>query len=109
MTLETGKLKDRVTIQSKIETRDDYGQPIKTWVDVAGVWAWVKFNNGTEYNTGGAQQAETSASIRIRWREDLDTSMRVLFKTKIYNIKAVLPSSDKDYVDLAVNEGLNDG
>lgn len=109
MTLEAGKLTDRITIQHKTSVQDSFGQPIYTWTDLASVWAWVKFTNGLEYNSGGGEQAETNASMRIRWRTDLNTSMRVLFKTKTYNIKAVLPSSDRDYIDLAVNEGLNDG
>lgn len=109
MTLEAGKLKDRITIQHKVSARDGIGQPIYTWTDLASVWAWVKFINGAEYNRADAEQAETTASIRIRWRTDLDTSMRVIFRAKHYNIKAILPSADLDYIDLAVSEGLNDG
>jgi SPP1 family predicted phage head-tail adaptor len=39
------------------------------------------------------------ASIRIRYREDIDHSMRVSYKGKTYNIIAVLPGSP-EHVDL---------
>lgn len=109
MTLESGKLTDRITIQSKTSAQDAFGQEIHTWSDMVSVWAWVKFTNGAEFIDGGAEHAETQASIRIRWRTDLNTSMRIIFRAKTYNIKAVLPSAGREYVDLAVSEGLNDG
>jgi SPP1 family predicted phage head-tail adaptor len=108
MTLESGKLTDRITIQSFSSTRDSFGQPVETWADLVSLWAWVKYTNGQEFISAG-QQAETQASMRIRYRTDLTTSMRVSFNSKLFNIKAVLPSSERDYVDLVVSEGLNNG
>lgn len=108
MTLETGKLTDRITVQSFTQSRDSFGQPIETWYDLVSLWAWVKYTSGKEFMSAG-QQAETQASMRIRYRTDIDTSMRVSFNAKLFNIKAVLPSAERDYVDLVVSEGLNNG
>jgi SPP1 family predicted phage head-tail adaptor len=47
--------------------------------------------------------------MRILWRLDITTAMRVKFRGDIYDIKAILPSSDHDYVDLAVVTGVNNG
>lgn len=104
-----GKLRDRITIQSKIDTRDDFGQPISTWSDLATVWAHVLFINGKEAISTNVDTASKSASMRIRYRTDIDTSMRIMFNGATYNIKAVLPAHGRDFIDLATDTGLNNG
>lgn len=109
MSLSAGKLKDRIVIQNKTSVRDSFGQPIDTWADFATLWAWLKFKNGSEFIAAGSEHAQTDASIRIRYRADISPAMRIVFGGDIYNIKAVLPSSDKDYIDLVAVKGLNNG
>ena len=48
--MQTGRLRERVTIQQENVTRDASGQELKTWPDVATVWArvvssarWMRF------------------------------------------------------------------
>lgn len=97
-----GSLRHRVTIQYPDATRDDYGQPIVTWRDLATVWANVKNMTGTafarmEFETAGVEVSRATTSIRIRMRDDVTHDMRVKHRGRLYEIKAVL--NDEDWLD----------
>lgn len=104
-----GSLRDRITIQSKTDTFDAFGQPISAWSEYAVVWANVLFGNGKEAISSQQEIASKQASMRIRWRTDIDTTMRVLFNGATYNIKAVLPAQNREHIDLVTDTGLNNG
>lgn len=106
--MRAGALRDRVTIQAFTSTRDTFGQEVEAWADVATVWAHVRFLNGREFISADRQVQQAVASIRIRRRE-VTPSMRIVFDGDTYNITAVLPGSDRVYVDLAVTAGVADG
>lgn len=91
----------RVTIQRNTPVRDNFGQPVENWTDVATVWADVRFSSGKEFIAGDKQTASANASIRIRKRA-VTTDMRVIFDGESYDIVAVLPSLDS--VDLVVRQ-----
>jgi len=86
-------MNDRITLQRRGTGRDALGQPVESWPNIATVWADVLFQSGAEVMRAGADTAIVKCSIRIRARSDLDTSARVLFKSKIYDVKSALPDS----------------
>src|SRR5690606_11880366 len=91
----------RLTIQAPGTAVDALGQPIPGWTDVATVWGDVRHLNGTESIKAGAVTSAVNASIRIRWRTGLDAGMRVLVGATVYEIKAVLPDTQRrEHVDL---------
>jgi SPP1 family predicted phage head-tail adaptor len=94
-----GRLRHRVTIERRGTAVDAIGQPVETWSPYATVWADVRHQQGLEAIHAGAPTSVARASIRIRYREDIDHSMRVSYKGKTYNIIAVLPGSP-EHVDL---------
>ena len=80
----------RIKIQQRGTARDEAGQPVETWVDVAQVWAEIRDISGREFVAAGAEQAEVTTRIRI-WRRDAVTAaMRVLHGTVVYDIKSPL-------------------
>jgi|SRR5450830_618091 len=80
----------RIKIQQRGTGRDDGGQRIDTWTDVAQVWADIRDISGREFVAAGADQAEVTTRIRI-WRRDAVTAaMRVLHGAKVYEIKSAL-------------------
>ena len=95
-----GQLKNKVTLQTLTETVDPIGQPINTWVDVATVWADIRYLSGLESIKSDADVSIAKVSIRVRYRADIKPSMRAVCDGVIYQIKAVLPSG-KVYIDLA--------
>ena len=95
------KLTHYITVQQKQKTEDALGQTIETWVDYASMWANVKFESGAEFNRANRESSEVVASVRVRYREDITTEMRVMFKGKVYNLYSQpLPDNFKEYIDL---------
>ena len=100
--MRAGDLRTRVTIQKKGGGVDDWGQPIPgSWTDVATVWSDFRHLSGSESIRADAETSIVKASIRIRWRSDLNAGMRVLVGEKVYSIGAVLPDLvGRQHVDL---------
>ena len=100
--MKIGSLNRQVTIQSPPTAEDALGQPTGSWTTVATVWANVRLLNGLETIKGGAEASVAKASIRIRYRTDVTSAMRVVHGSTTYEIKAVLPDvAGKQYLDLA--------
>lgn len=93
-------LNHRVTIEQRVTGEDEIGQPINTWATVDEVWASVKHLSGLSAIKSDADVSIVKASIRIRYRTDLNAGMRVTHGGEQYDIKAVLPDARKQYVDL---------
>lgn len=108
--MRAGKLNRRVTIQQPGPTRDTAGQPTTGWVDFDSVWADVRYMNGRQYTTSNAEASSATVSIRVRYRTDLSSIMRVVHGVTIFDILAVLPDEeDRDHLDLACSTGVNNG
>ena len=95
-------LNRRVTIERKTGGVDAIGQPLpEGWETLAQVWANVRHLSGSESIKADTVTSEVKASIRIRYRSDIDAGMRVVLGAKTYEIRAVMPDEvRRDYVDL---------
>lgn len=108
--INAGRLRHRVTIQSRVNVPDSFGQPIPTWTDVDTVWAAVEPLQGREFFTADNINSEVTTRIRIRWRSGLNTSMRVSFDGRLYNIHSIItPREVHDEMQLMCTEGVNNG
>lgn len=108
--MEAGKLRHRVTIQSKTVAPDDYGGPVETWVDVATVPASVEPLQGRELANAQTVNTETTTRITMRYRADLLPSHRITFDGKYYNLHSIVDEElkHKSLVIMA-SQGLNEG
>jgi SPP1 family predicted phage head-tail adaptor len=117
--MRAGDLNRRVRIERHEQDQDGLGQPIDTWTEVATVWCNVRMLTGKETLTSDAEVASATASIRIRYRTDVDNGMRaVLLKfidrqpvdDVVFNILAPLPNvASREYTDLACSAYANNG
>ncbi|WP_343728519.1 phage head closure protein [Duganella sp.] len=99
--MRSESLRDRIAIQRRAVGQDEIGQPVEAWEEVTKVWANIRHPSGIEAARAGASTSLVRASIRIRYRADCSAGMRVVHKTMVYDIQAVLPDEvRKDYVDL---------
>lgn len=107
-----GKYRHRVTIERQVEGQDPSdGSPTVEWALVqAGVPAEVLTGPGRETIAANAQQAETTARINLRWFPGLDQSDRILWDSKVYNIKSLeTDSTGRREWRATCSDGLNDG
>ncbi|GAA6121453.1 phage head closure protein [Acidovorax sp. FG27] len=100
MTLDAGDLNRRITIQAPGTARDAAGQPIGGWIEVATVWADVRQQSGLQAIKADAPMTKLAASIRIRWRQGVEDTMRVLYDGQVYTIATVIRDPRRMFMDL---------
>ena len=84
-----GHLKHRITIQKLVTITNENGITEENYVDHKEVWASIRNLYGKEFYEAAAVQKEMTVKFIIRATSDLDESMRILFKGKIYNITSI--------------------
>lgn len=110
--MRAGQLNRRITIQERTTGQDAAGQPLLTWTDFAKVWSFPVGKTGllTMKEQGDVPLPIKQYSFRIRYREDIDESMRVLYRGLKFDIKQVrLDLAERKWTDLVCQQGGNDG
>lgn len=110
--MRAGTLRHRGTIQRREQVQNPETGSIATqWVDVETTWMSIEPLSAREFIAAQAEQSEISARIVMRYRDDIDATMRIVHRGKIFNIKGVLPDPDsgREYLTLPVSMGVNDG
>lgn len=113
MSIAADSFPNRVVIQRRVPGVDAAGQPIDAWMEVATAWANIKGQTGMGSITSPRENVSASIerySIRIRYREGLDSGMRVLFGGAVFDIKQVrMDFLARQWTDLVCELGGNDG
>lgn len=117
--MRAGRLRHRVAIQSPTETQDaTTGEAVITWENVwldsstelSAVPAEVLTGPGKEFYQSGAEQAETTARITIRWFGGMDPGWRIIWDGKTYNIFSIETDATARFeYRLRCYEGVNEG
>lgn len=88
--MRAGWLRHRVVVQEKNVTRNDYGEEIVAWTNVATLWASVEPVRGREYRAADSEQADISVKIRARYYAGILPTMRAIWNGHIYDIEQVV-------------------
>lgn len=111
--LNAGRLRHRIDIQRPRNSRDEEsGAANVAWLDkYTSVPCEFTYLSARELIAAQTTKSKVTARVLIRFRADVDPSMRILFRGKVYNIEGVLPDADsgREYLTLPVSEGTNDG
>ena len=99
--MKAGMLRHRVTLQDRVATTDDIGQPSTSWLTTATVWADVRYQSGLSAIKSGADVSITKASIRMRHRA-VNAGQRIVYGNEVFEIEAVLPDGKREYLDCVV-------
>lgn len=81
-----------ITIQAHIKVDDGGGGYTEEWTPFDTVEAFVAPLSGSEYYQAQQVQNPVEYDVYLPYRDDIIPSMRVVFRGKILQIKAVLPS-----------------
>lgn len=102
--MRIGQLRYRVDVEHKVTTQDpEYGTDIVTWALLAQAWAKVIGISGREYLQSNLEHAATTYRVTMRYRADIDTSMRIKHAGKYYGIEAILPDDRQELMTLMCN------
>lgn len=84
-----GRMDRPVIIEQSSVTRDDYGEPIHAWEELAKVWAReVQIPRG-ELTTAQQRVAVKEVQYRMRYRSDVNERMRLLDGGSTYYITRI--------------------
>lgn len=98
--MNSGDLNSRITILHFEEVMDPiYGPQPGGWVRLVNTWASIKNLSGMTAVRMGLPVSEVKSSIRVRYRDYIDTSMMIEHRGTYYQIDAILPH-DNIYLDL---------
>lgn len=110
--LKAGRLRHLVTIERPLYSQDSAGAGTTTWgVLAAKVAAEVAPLSAKEFLAAQQVQSQVVAKITIRYRADVDASMRIKHRGAIYNIAGVIPDNESglQWLTLPVSAGVNAG
>jgi len=89
--MNTGRLRDRLTIQTYTDVIAANGETTKTWTTFATVFAEIRPVSGRELEVAGKVQGELSHAIRIRFLSGVLDKMRGTDGTRTFEFTAVVP------------------
>lgn len=87
--MKSEELKQRITLEVFTTVVNENGFEVETWVAFKTLWAAVTNLHGREYFAAAAVKAENTVKFTIRYTDEIDTDMRILFNGKQYNINAI--------------------
>lgn len=112
--MRAGELNTRITFLEQTRTSDGSGGATLVWSTYAEVWAKVKtgattYGAGKELVKADKLEPQKVFLITVRFREDLDESMRVLWRSHTLEITAILyPDTRQEMMQVLAKEvGLN--
>lgn len=94
--MQTGKLDQRLTLQQETVSTNDFGEVVKGYSDIATVWAHVISRRGQESFDASRNFSTRIIKVKIRYRDDIETTGRVSWNGDFYNIVDVDRSLRRD-------------
>lgn len=104
--MKPGLLRHRITVQKQHQKQDKYGQTHVKWVNVGTFWARVSESSAKALLDAQSEKQETSATVLMRYRKDIDHNMRFIFDDFIYDIKTVSQDVLKTELTLTCERGV---
>ena len=86
MAQRAGELCHRVTIQHKTTTYDEYNYETEAWAEFKKLWSKLEFLSVKDSINAKAAGSETTARLKLRKRDGIDSSMRILFDGQTFQI-----------------------
>ncbi len=108
--MKAGDLRHRVTLQRPEWTTDARGARRTTYVDMAVVYASMADVSGRDFFEAQAYRAQDVVTIGIRWRDDVDTSWRLVHGNVAYEILAINHLGyRRDYLHIKARQTRGEG
>ena len=107
--MRAGRLRHRLVLQSKTETRDSYGAAIIAWTTETTVWGAIEPLSARELFAQGQIQDEARVRIVMRYISGLDHTWRVVNDGRYYDIVEVINSDDRNaMLTLLCRQGVSE-
>lgn len=109
--MEAGKLRHRITFQTRSVSQDAYGGQVDTWTDaVTNVAAAIEPLSVRELMVAQAAQNETRLKVSTRYFAGLTPAMRITYGSRIFNILGITNVEERNReLQFLCSEGLAKG
>lgn len=95
----------RVTIQEYVTTRNDWNEPVQTWVDWMQVWVSIEPISGREYWAKHQTQSAVTHRVRMHYVPGVKPTMRILHGERVFDIESVIDWEERnEYLQLMCKE-----
>lgn len=94
--ISAGDLNKRLSLQTKTITTNAVGEEEEAWTTLATVWAGQKLLTVKDVNRQQGQKDQAEIKFIIRYRKDVTTAMRVLYRDQTYYITGTEETLDPD-------------
>lgn len=94
--MNINKMNARIVVEHYTEYTNEIGEIYKDWTVYRKLWAQKKEPKTVISEQGEKQAITYGLKFIVRYRDDLDENMRVIYKNKIYNIDSITSYEDFD-------------
>jgi SPP1 family predicted phage head-tail adaptor len=106
-TVGSGSFNSPIIIQAPVDTSDGMGGKTRTWTYYIKTMAHIKTWKGIEKIIGQQTYVSNISQFLIRYRpsQNIDGSMRILYRSRIYNIRNVIvPAEAQRIIQILAEE-----
>jgi SPP1 family predicted phage head-tail adaptor len=102
-----GQLRKRLELQTITETADGGGGFTETWTKVTIIWGSIKPLDARERLRAMVLETPITHKIMLRYRTDITTKSRLLFGTRIFNVREVINIDERNkYLEILAEENV---
>jgi SPP1 family predicted phage head-tail adaptor len=94
--MRAGLLRNRVTIQTRSESTDDFGEIDFSWSNSATVWATIEPLSGKELMNAQQAGASVSHKISMRYKSGVNPKDRISYDSRTFEIESVRNFRERD-------------
>jgi SPP1 family predicted phage head-tail adaptor len=103
--MRVSELRHNIEIQEKTTTTDEAGGFSEVWTAKYSLRAAIWPVSAKEFRENMRLQTDCTHNIRIRYRSGITTKMRILFGSRIFDIKGILNIEERNnWLDITCNE-----
>ena len=92
--MNVGKMRHRIEIQVYSDIENEVGEMTKDWSTYINLWAEKKQLRVSNTYEGNKEGIEYTYRFKVRYRGDLNESMRIVHKGVIYDLKHINARSE---------------
>ena len=94
--IQAGKLRHKISIQSKASTRNGYNEVDDTWSTDFTTRASITPLSGRELTEAQQVNSEVTHKVVTRYREPVSSAQRILFGSRIFHIVSVINPEERN-------------